>query len=148
DGGAEPARGEGRHLGGHREVAGAVPEDRPRHADHPDDLEEAAAAAPGDAVAPRQSYILWFSQRVGSTLLAQALEDTGIAGRPREWFNAADATAVLAKHGVATARALREFLWREAVTPNGVLGIKYGMRQALHDDLTALFEAGGLSWSA
>lgn len=35
---------------------------------------------------PGRSYIVWFSQRTGSTLLSKALEDTGIAGRPREWL--------------------------------------------------------------
>ena len=79
------------------------------------------------AIAPARSYAIWFSQRVGSTLLSQALEDTGIAGRPREWFHAASPADVLAKYGVATPHELREVLWREGTTPNGVLGVKYGV---------------------
>jgi trehalose 2-sulfotransferase len=79
-------------------------------------------------VRPRQSYILWFSQRVGSTLLAQTLEDLGIAGRPREWFEGFAAT---------TGDELRETLWREGTTSNGVLGIKYGPWKR-HAEITAL----------
>lgn len=35
---------------------------------------------------PKLSYTIWFTQRTGSTLLCQALEGTGIAGVPNEWF--------------------------------------------------------------
>jgi trehalose 2-sulfotransferase len=85
---------------------------------------------------PRQSYILWFSQRVGSTLLAQTLEDTAIAGRPREWLNVPG--DVVAKYGVANAGELRDVLWREATTDNGVLGLKYGMAAGSHARLTEI----------
>jgi Stf0 sulphotransferase len=87
---------------------------------------------------PEQSYTLWFTQRVGSTLLAQALEDTGVAGRPREWLNAASVAEVMKKHGAATAQELRDQLWRVATTSNGVLGIKYGMVPKLHEHLIDL----------
>jgi LPS sulfotransferase NodH len=90
------------------------------------------------SVPPEQSYILWFTQRVGSSLLAQALEDTGVAGRPREWLNAANVAEVMQKHGVATAQELRHQLWRVATTSNGVLGIKYGMVPKLHEELIEL----------
>ena len=92
--------------------------------------------------APTQSYLVWFSQRVGSTLLTQALEDTGIAGRPREWFNVRSADDLLATHRVATALELRDVLWREATTANGVIGMKYGLLEDLHPELTSLL--GGL----
>ena len=77
---------------------------------------------------PQQSYILWFSQRVGSTLLAQTLEDLGIAGRPREWLERFTAT---------TGDELRETLWRQGTTSNGVLGLKYGPWKR-HEEITAL----------
>lgn len=89
-------------------------------------------------ILPKQSYILWFTQRVGSTLLAQALEDTGVAGRPREWLSAASVAEVMKKHGVSTAQELRRQLWRVATTSNGVLGIKYGMVPKLHEELIDL----------
>ncbi|MGH9888175.1 MAG: Stf0 family sulfotransferase [bacterium] len=87
---------------------------------------------------PVRSYIIWFSQRVGSTLVTQALEDLGVAGRPREWLNASSASELLAKHGAADVHELREVLWREATTPNGILGTKYGATEAWHRDLTTL----------
>jgi LPS sulfotransferase NodH len=87
---------------------------------------------------PEQSYVLWFTQRVGSTLIAQALEDTGAAGRPREWLNAGSAVEVLNKHGATTAEELRNQLWRVGTTSNGVLGVKYGMVPKLHDELIQL----------
>jgi LPS sulfotransferase NodH len=93
---------------------------------------------------PTKSYLIWFSQRVGSTLLAQTLEDTGLAGRPREWFNAPDVARILTTLGVADGPELRELLWRDATTPNGVLGIKCGIGPALYEELGALFG----SWDA
>jgi trehalose 2-sulfotransferase len=89
--------------------------------------------------APRQSYLLWFSQRVGSTMLTQALEDTGIAGRPREWLEDPAGHGLPAKYEVPDAVQLRDFLWREAATPNGVMGSKYGMSAGVHRELTGLF---------
>lgn len=83
---------------------------------------------------PTRSYIIWFTQRVGSTWLAQALEDTGVAGRPREWLNApldVDATTQ------------RDRLWNQATTANGVMGIKYGITPKLHAEVTALFAGFG-----
>jgi LPS sulfotransferase NodH len=91
------------------------------------------------AVAPARAYIIWFSQRVGSTLLTQALEDTGIAGRPREWLEASDGAGLLNKYDVTTALELRAHLWRVARTDNGVIGVKYGMTEGRHQELTALF---------
>ena len=79
------------------------------------------------------------SQRVGSTMLAQALEDTGLVGRPREWLNAEDAQALLEQHGVADVHALRETLWTRGVTPNGVLGLKHGPVAYRDADFMRLF---------
>jgi len=78
---------------------------------------------------PVRSYIVWFTQRVGSTLLTQALEDTGVAGRPREWLNCEEPDAA----------ALRATLWRDGTTANGVLGVKYGMTRSLHAQRTTQF---------
>ena len=80
--------------------------------------------------APKRSYVVWFSQRVGSTLLTQALEDTGLAGRPREWFNAASAADVLPKLGLSSASELRDFLWREP-TPAAVVSSSRSCSDAL-----------------
>lgn len=89
-------------------------------------------------IEPKQTYILWFSQRVGSTVLAQALEDTGVAGRPREWFTGRTASEVMERNHAATALKLRERIWSDASTANGVAAIKYGMQPKLHLELTRL----------
>jgi LPS sulfotransferase NodH len=89
--------------------------------------------------APTRSYCVWFSQRVGSTLLMQALEDTGIAGRPREWLNHAGDAGLLAAYSAADALALRDELWRRFTTENGVFGVKYGMTVRLHEDVMRVF---------
>jgi trehalose 2-sulfotransferase len=100
---------------------------------------------------------MWFSQRVGSTMLTQALEDTGIAGRPREWLEDPAGHGLPAKYGVPDAVQLRDFLWQEAATSNGVMGAKYGMRADPHRKLTALFAGvipgvvdpdGRMAWAA
>jgi LPS sulfotransferase NodH len=80
---------------------------------------------------PVRSYIIWFTQRVGSTLLTQALEDTGVAGRPREWLNGEHTDAA----------TLRATLWRDGTTANGVLGVKYGMTRSLHARCTMHFSS-------
>ena len=87
---------------------------------------------------PVRSYIIWFSQRVGSTMVTQALEDTGVAGRPREWLNVSSAGELLARHGAAAVHELRDALWREATTSNGIMGTKYGITEPLHRDITSL----------
>jgi LPS sulfotransferase NodH len=95
-------------------------------------------------IPPKQSYIIWFSQRVGSTVLTQTLEDTGIAGRPREWFNDETGAGLFVKYRVTNAFELREILWRNGTTANGVFGVKYGMQAEAHRELTSLF-AGVMS---
>lgn len=82
--------------------------------------------------------MIWFSQRVGSTLLAQTLEDLGDAGRPREWLEAETIAALFAKHDVTDGRELRDALGRVATTDNGVLALKYGMRAVFHAELLEL----------
>src|SRR5215813_13060242 len=106
---------------------------------------------------PARSYLVWFSQRVGSTMLTQALEDTSVAGRPREWLNAASVGDLLARRGAATAHELRDILWREATTDNGIMGTKYGISEPFHRELTSLIASllpelpdpdGRAAWSA
>jgi LPS sulfotransferase NodH len=71
-------------------------------------------------------------------MVTQALEDTGVAGRPREWLNASSAGEVLAKQGATTVHELRDALWRKATTSNGIMGTKYGISEPLHGELTSL----------
>ena len=72
---------------------------------------------------PRLSYTIWFSQRTGSTLLCKALEATGIAGRPNEWFNCKP--NLLDEFHLASYAEVQEHLWSIGSTANGVFGINH-----------------------
>ena len=72
---------------------------------------------------PRSSYTIWFSQRTGSSLLCTAIESTGIAGRPREWFNYPP--DLLGTYRKADHAELQEYLWKLGTTDNGVFGINH-----------------------
>lgn len=69
---------------------------------------------------PKRSYTIWFSQRTGSTLLTEALEATGIAGKPHEWLldrylnDYPDGPVELQQH-----------LWESGSTANGIFGCKH-----------------------
>ena len=72
---------------------------------------------------PNLSYTIWFSQRTGSTLLCQALESTGIAGVPREWFNCPP--DLLATFKKADHAELQEYLFKLGTTKNGIFAINH-----------------------
>jgi trehalose 2-sulfotransferase len=72
---------------------------------------------------PSLSYTIWFSQRTGSSLLCQALEATGIAGKPNEWFNCKP--DLLDEFHATSYGELQEQLWNLGGTTNGVFGIKH-----------------------
>lgn len=72
---------------------------------------------------PKISYTIWFSQRVGSSLLCQALESTGIAGLPGEWLK----KDLWDHFDPQNPYEFQKFLWAKGSTPNGVLGIKQGL---------------------
>lgn len=72
---------------------------------------------------PITSYTIWFSQRTGSTLLCKALEETGIAGKPNEWFNCKP--DLLDEFQVTSHVELQEHLWNLGSTVNGVFGINH-----------------------
>jgi trehalose 2-sulfotransferase len=55
------------------------------------------------AVTPTRSYLVCATPRSGSTLLCETLERTGVAGRPREYFEALKETGV--------PRRPREYFW-------------------------------------
>ena len=74
---------------------------------------------------PKQSYRIWFTQRNGSTLLCKGLEETKVAGKPGEFFNISQDTTLCEKYGVNSYEALRDKLWKEGCSENGVMGIKH-----------------------
>ncbi|MEM8821638.1 MAG: Stf0 family sulfotransferase [Pseudomonadota bacterium] len=52
------------------------------------------------------SYTIWFSQRVGSTWLCDALAATGIAGRPAELLHTGEPADLPMQYGEADATGL------------------------------------------
>jgi trehalose 2-sulfotransferase len=76
---------------------------------------------------PQLSYTIWFSQRTGSTLLYKALESTGVAGVPREWFNCPP--DLISTYRKASHAELQDYLYKLGTTPNGVFGISHSFHQ-------------------
>lgn len=87
---------------------------------------------------PKISYTIWFSQRTGSTLLAQALESTGIAGKPKEWLlNLGD---YLQKSGDLNPGKLCTILWQKGSTSNGVVGHKLSFYEPFFSQMISFFK--------
>ena len=83
---------------------------------------------------PKLSYTIWFTQRTGSTLLYKAIESTGVAGVPREWFNCPpDLLTTFRKTSHAE---LQEYLYKLGCTPNGVFGISHSFYEPHFSQLT------------
>lgn len=83
---------------------------------------------------PKLSYTIWFTQRTGSTLLCKAIESTGIAGVPREWFNCPpDLLTTFKKENHAE---LQEYLYKLGSTPNGIFAINHSFYQPHFSQLT------------
>ena len=73
------------------------------------------------------SYLICCSERTGSTLLGNALIDTGIAGRPRSYFNRIAHFSPRIQQVLDNAKDDEGYLDRviaAATTPNGVFGAK------------------------
>lgn len=78
------------------------------------------------AAKPNKRYLICSTQRSGSTLLANLLDQTGLAGRPMEYFNKVYVQAFCDRMGVtdiAHPQYLQE-LQRLRTTPNCVFGAK------------------------
>ncbi len=83
---------------------------------------------------PKLSYTIWFTQRTGSTLLCKAIESTGIAGVPREWFNCPpDLLTTFHKTSHAD---LQDYLYKLGSTSNGVFGINHSFYEPHFSQLT------------
>ena len=88
-------------------------------------------------------YTIWFSQRTGSTLLCSALASTGISGRPGEHLEGT-LPELYARYDVTTPAELLSRVWAIGGTPNGVVGLKYGLVRHRFDALLeALAEIDG-----
>jgi LPS sulfotransferase NodH len=78
-------------------------------------------------VRPSLSYLICCAERTGSTLLGDALIGTGIAGRPRSYFNRVAHFKPRYRRILGNAKDYDKYLDRvivAATTPNGVFGAK------------------------
>jgi LPS sulfotransferase NodH len=74
-----------------------------------------------------RSYAICALPRSGSTLLSWALDDTGVAGHPREYFGPRKASAYAQQWGLPTHRSMLSFLHamtEASMTENGIFGLK------------------------
>jgi Uncharacterized protein conserved in bacteria len=83
---------------------------------------------------PKLSYTIWFTQRTGSTLLCQALEATGRAGKPNEWLH-----HWLEDHRLEDPADLQQHLWESGSTSNSVFGLKHSFYEPHFGELIELF---------
>ncbi|MEL7251626.1 MAG: Stf0 family sulfotransferase [Bacteroidota bacterium] len=82
---------------------------------------------------PLLSYRIWATQRSGSSMLAKALEQTGVAGRPEELFNIGLDSSMAKNHGVDSYEALRARMWEIGTSENGVFASKYHHSSAYYN---------------
>jgi LPS sulfotransferase NodH len=73
---------------------------------------------------PHTSYLICATPRSGSFLLCEALKNTGIAGRPEEYFWRDDEPFWSERWGVSTYADYLDKAIEEGTTPNGVFGAK------------------------
>jgi LPS sulfotransferase NodH len=83
---------------------------------------------------PQRSYTIWFTQRTGSTLLCKAIESTGVAGQPREYFNCPP--DLLETFHQTNHADLQEYIWKLGTTANGVFGINHSFYEPHFSQLT------------
>ena len=70
------------------------------------------------------SYWLCTTPRSGSSALGDALEQTGVAGRPTEYFNRRFWPELFGRFGAATASSYLDAVTTQTATANGVFGVK------------------------
>ncbi len=83
---------------------------------------------------PESSYVVWHTQRTGSTLLCTTLERTGVAGHPDEWTEDFKNSI----HNQARPEAIRD-IWKRQTSRNGLFGLKFGFHQPFVDEFFAAF---------
>jgi len=73
---------------------------------------------------PHTSYLVCGTPRSGSSLLCEALTNTGIAGRPEEYFQPANEIIWKERWGTSTCAEYLSRAIAQCTTPNGVFGVK------------------------
>lgn len=81
-----------------------------------------------DFQTPSRNYLMCFTNRSGSTLLAMMLAKTGAMGNPGEIFNPEPLTNARQKHGIASFADYLDFKIR-ATAQHGTFGAKIGIHQ-------------------
>lgn len=76
---------------------------------------------------PKQSYIIWFTPRTGSTYVSELLAATGHMGTPGELFNIGPDTSLAKTYQVHSYESLVQGLWERGSSPNGVFGVKFSL---------------------
>ncbi len=78
------------------------------------------------------SYFISTTPRTGGFLLAEALQSTGIAGKPREYFDPISEKQWVESQAIASDSAYLETVMAAGTTPNGVFGAKVLWHQFVH----------------
>lgn len=76
---------------------------------------------------PHISYFICGTPRSGSSLLCEALRNTGLAGRPGEYFWRDDEPFLRKRWGVSSYADYLDKVIEQGSTPNGVFGVKIMM---------------------
>jgi len=90
---------------------------------------------------PEKSYIIWTSQRTGSTYLCRCLQNCKVAGNPDEWLNTEPnhPEKLFEMYSCSRPAELQRVIWKKGLGSNGVFGIKTGFYQPNHDRTIDLF---------
>lgn len=88
----------------------------------------------GRSLAGLRKYVVFSTPRVGSTLLARRLEETGLLGRPEEWFNPDFINAILKVLNCDSLDIDKylDMILRATATPNGIFGVNIHVHQYTH----------------
>jgi LPS sulfotransferase NodH len=73
---------------------------------------------------PHTSYLVCGTPRSGSSLLCEALVNTGIAGKPEEYFQPSNEAMWQKRWGTSTYAGYIARTIEQCTTPNGVFGVK------------------------
>jgi trehalose 2-sulfotransferase len=93
----------------------------------------AARGVPVNGWRPRLSFLVCATPRSGSTLLCEALWNTGLAGRPQEFFNIRTKSLVMEESTTADFAGYLSAALEDGSSANGIFGAKL-----FHDDLAPL----------
>lgn len=78
----------------------------------------------GMNTSPKMSFMICTQQRSGSWLLSEALEHTGVAGRPKEYYLELYEKEWTTKWGTLTSEEYLSQVLRAGTTPSGIFSIK------------------------